>query len=94
MGQPRTTGRVALRVQRFAKNADIKIGSSAVYNDDQRSLEEPVKDHYVGEEDNDRNVGAVWAELERQRKVKDTAVELSSDHGFFLGEHHFSARRP
>jgi len=44
-------------------------------------------------EDNDRNVGAVWQELERQKLTADTAMLLSSDHGFFLGEHHLYDKR-
>ncbi len=38
-------------------------------------------------------MGAVWQELERQNIVNDTAVLLSSDHGFFLGEHHLYDKR-
>ncbi len=78
---------------RAVADADDKIGYSEVFSDDPRSLEELVKDHYVGVEDNDRNMGAVWKELERQRIVNDTAVLLSSDHGFFLGEHHLYDKR-
>ena len=52
-----------------------------------------MKNHYVGVEDNDRNVGAVLKELERQNLMNDTAILLSSDHGFFLGEHHFYDKR-
>ncbi len=48
---------------RAVAEADDKIGSSEVFTDDPRSLEELVKDHYAGVEDNDRNVGAVLAEL-------------------------------
>jgi arylsulfatase A-like enzyme len=78
---------------RAVADADNKIGYSEVANDDPRSLEELVKDHNAGVLDNDRNVGAVWHELERQNIVNDTAVLLSSDHGFFLGEHHFYDKR-
>lgn len=78
---------------RAVADADNKIGWSEVYSDDPRSLEELVKDHYVGVEDNDRNVGAVWQELERQKLTDKTAILLSSDHGFFLGEHHFYDKR-
>jgi arylsulfatase A-like enzyme len=78
---------------RAVAGADDKIGYSEVFSDDPRSLEELVKDHYVGVEDNDRNMGAVWKELERQKIVNDTAVLLSSDHGFFLGEHHLYDKR-
>ena len=78
---------------RAVADADDKIGYSEVFSDDPRSLEELVKDHYVGVKDNDRNVGAVWQELERQNIVNKTAVLLSSDHGFFLGEHHLYDKR-
>jgi arylsulfatase A-like enzyme len=78
---------------RAVADADDKIGYSEVANDDPRSLEELVKDHYEGVLDNDRNVGAVWRELDRQKIVNDTAFLLSSDHGFFLGEHHFYDKR-
>jgi arylsulfatase A-like enzyme len=78
---------------RAVADADDKIGYSEVFSDDPRSLEELVKDHYAGVEDNDRNVGAVWQELERQKIADDTAVLLSSDHGFFLGEHHLYDKR-
>ena len=78
---------------RAVANADNKIGSSEVFSDDPRSLEELVKDHYTGVEDNDRNMGAVWQELERQKITSQTAVLLSSDHGFFLGEHHLYDKR-
>lgn len=78
---------------RAVADADDKIGYSEVYSDDPRSLEELVKDHYVGVEDNDRNIGAVLKELERQNQLNQTAVLLSSDHGFFLGEHHLYDKR-
>lgn len=48
---------------RAVADADNKIGYSEVGSDDPRSLEELVKDHYVGVEDNDRNVGAILEEL-------------------------------
>lgn len=78
---------------RAVADADDKIGYSEVYFDDPRSLEELVKDHYVGVEDNDRNVGKVLHELERLRILDRTAIILSSDHGFFLGEHHLYDKR-
>jgi arylsulfatase A-like enzyme len=78
---------------RAVADADNKVGYSEVFSDDPRSLEELVKNHYVGVQDNDRNVGAVWQELERQNIVNDTAFLLSSDHGFFLGEHHLYDKR-
>lgn len=78
---------------RAVANADDKVGYSEVYSSLPRSLEELVKDHYVGVEDNDRNVGAVLQELERQKVLDDTAILLSSDHGFFLGEHHLYDKR-
>ncbi len=78
---------------RAVAGADDKIGYSEVFSDDPRSLEELVKDHYAGVEDNDRNVGAIWQELDRQKIADKTAVLLSSDHGFFLGEHHLYDKR-
>jgi arylsulfatase A-like enzyme len=78
---------------RAVADADNKVGYSEVFSDDPRSLEELVKNHYVGVQDNDRNVGAVWQELERQNIVNGTAFLLSSDHGFFLGEHHLYDKR-
>jgi arylsulfatase A-like enzyme len=78
---------------RAVATADNRIGEAEVGADDARSLEELVKDHYVGVEDNDRNVGAVMKELERQGELDRTAIVLSSDHGFFLGEHHFYDKR-
>jgi len=78
---------------RAVADADNKVGYTELYSDDPRSLEELVKDHYVGVEDNDRNVGAIWKELERQNATGNTAILLSSDHGFFLGEHHFYDKR-
>jgi arylsulfatase A-like enzyme len=74
-------------------DADNKIGYAEVGTDDPRSLEELVKDHYAGVQDNDRNVGAIWKELERLEVTDKTAILLSSDHGFFLGEHHFYDKR-
>jgi arylsulfatase A-like enzyme len=74
-------------------NGDNKIGSSEVGADDPRSLEELVKDHYAGVQDNDENVGRLIQELERQGQFDKTAILLSSDHGFFLGEHHFYDKR-
>jgi arylsulfatase A-like enzyme len=78
---------------RAVADADNKIGWSEVFTDDPRSLEELVKDHYAGVEDNDRNVGAVLQELDRQNLLDRTAVVLSSDHGFLLGEHHLYDKR-
>ncbi len=78
---------------RAVADADNKFGYSEVGSDDPRSLEELVKDHYAGVEDNDRNVGAVMAELQRQDALQNTAIVLTSDHGFFLGEHHLYDKR-
>ena len=78
---------------RAVADADDKIGYSEVYSDDPRSLEELVKDHYVGVEDNDRNIGAVLKVLEQQGQLEKTAVMITSDHGFFLGEHHLYDKR-
>ncbi len=78
---------------RSVAHGDNHIGDAEVGTDDPRSLEELVKDHYAGVQDNDENVGAVLKELERQSLMDKTAILLSSDHGFFLGEHHFYDKR-
>ncbi|MGH9524016.1 MAG: sulfatase family protein [Terriglobales bacterium] len=63
-----------------------KIGSTQVADDDPRSLEEVVKDHYAGTVSNDKHVGDVIGALDKNGHLNDTAILLSSDHGFFLGE--------
>jgi len=78
---------------RAVAEADNKIGTTAVFTDDPRSLEELVKDHYAGVESNDEDVGRVLEALEARHKLDDTVVMLSSDHGFFLGEHTFYDKR-
>jgi arylsulfatase A-like enzyme len=55
-------------------------------DDDARSLEELVKDHYTGVVSNDEAIGKVLHVLEDKRALDDTAILFSSDHGFFLGE--------
>ena len=70
-----------------------KIGSQYLQRDAPRSLEELVKDHYVGIESNDEDIGQVLEALEGQGLLDDTAVVWSSDHGFFLGEHRFYDKR-
>jgi arylsulfatase A-like enzyme len=78
---------------RAVAQADNKIGTTAVFMDDPRSLEELVKDHYVGVESNDEDVGLILSALEASHELDDTVVMLSSDHGFFLGEHTFYDKR-
>jgi arylsulfatase A-like enzyme len=78
---------------RAVAGADNKIGTTEVFMDDPRSLEELVKDHYVGVESNDQDVGLVLDALSAGNKLNDTAIMLSSDHGFFLGEHTFYDKR-
>jgi arylsulfatase A-like enzyme len=73
--------------------AHNKIGTTAVNDDDPRTLEEVVKNHYAGVVSNDEDVGLVLEALERQGKLDETAIMLSSDHGFFLGEHCFYDKR-
>ncbi|HEX3626078.1 MAG TPA: sulfatase [Verrucomicrobiae bacterium] len=74
-------------------DANDKIGSSMVGTDDARSLEELVKDHYAGVVNNDDHVGDVMNALEKRGQLDDTAILLSSDHGFFLGEWHLYDKR-
>ena len=78
---------------RAVAEAENKIGTTEVFVDNPRSLEELVKDHYVGVESNDEDVGLVMAALKAKGKLDDTAILLSSDHGFFLGEHTFYDKR-
>jgi arylsulfatase A-like enzyme len=74
-------------------DANDKIGSTTLGNDDPRTLEELVKDHYAGVVNNDDHVGNVLKALENQGQLDDTAILLSSDHGFFLGEWHLYDKR-
>ncbi|HLZ77413.1 sulfatase [Phenylobacterium sp.] len=78
---------------RAVAQADNKVATSRVFSDMPRSLEELVKDHYAGVESNDEDVGKVLAALSAKKMLDDTAVLLSSDHGFFLGEHTFYDKR-
>ena len=75
------------------KNAYNKIGTTVLGNDDPRSLEELVKDHFAGIVDNDQNAGKVMEALEKAGTLDDTAIVLSADHGFFLGEWRFYDKR-
>jgi arylsulfatase A-like enzyme len=68
------------------KEANNKIGTSIMGSDDPRSLEETVKNHYAGVVTNDDCARRVLETLEHLGKMDDTAIVLSSDHGFFLGE--------
>jgi arylsulfatase A-like enzyme len=70
-----------------------KVGFQFLENDAPRSLEELVKDHYVGVESNDDDMGRIFQVLRDKNIVDDTAVVWSSDHGFFLGEHCFYDKR-
>jgi arylsulfatase A-like enzyme len=75
------------------KNADNKIGTTVLGDDDPRSLEELVKDHYAGVLSNDENAGKIMDAIEKAGTLDDTAIILSSDHGFFLGEWRFYDKR-
>lgn len=70
-----------------------KIGEQFVTSDQPRSLEELVKDHYCGVRSNDEDIGQIFAVLEQEGVVNETAIVWSSDHGFFLGEHRFYDKR-
>jgi arylsulfatase A-like enzyme len=78
---------------RAVAEAENKIGTTEVGDDDPRSLEELVKDHYAGVESNDEDVSRLLDSLAARGKLDDTAIMLSSDHGFFLGEHTFYDKR-
>ncbi len=64
---------------------DNKIGTVDNLNAT-RSLEEVVKDYCAGLTAIDENIGRVFHWLDETQKTDDTAIVLSSDHGFFLGE--------
>jgi len=67
-------------------DADNKIGTIVMGNDDPRCVEELVKDYYAGLVDVDENMGRFLDYLAQSRQLDDTAVMQTSDHGFFLGE--------
>jgi arylsulfatase A-like enzyme len=67
-------------------DANNKIGTTILGDDNPRTLEEVVKDHYAGVVDNDENLGRVVDLLERSGTLDASAVIVTSDHGFFLGE--------
>ncbi len=69
------------------RDADNKVGTAEVFMDDPRSVEELVKNHYVGVQSNDEDVGKLLGILEKRNELDDSIIMLSSDHGFFLGEH-------
>ena len=75
------------------RQAYSKIGTTVLGDDDPRSLEELVKDHHVGVVANDDSVRRILEALERMGKLDDTAIILSSDHGYFLGEWRFYDKR-
>ncbi|MBV9766676.1 MAG: sulfatase [Acidobacteriaceae bacterium] len=81
------------RKARAVQQARNRIGSCYLTSDDPRSLEELAKDHLVGALSNDQDVGLVFRTLEEKGVLDDTAILLCSDHGFFLGEHHFYDKR-
>ena len=67
-------------------DANNKIGTTLLGDDDPRTLEEVVKDHYAGVVNNDENLGRLIDWLEHTGKLDDTIIIVTSDHGFFLGE--------
>jgi arylsulfatase A-like enzyme len=69
--------------------AENKIGNFP----DMRSLEELVKDHYAGVAGADDNLGRVLDCLTKTGELDDTAVFVTSDHGFLLGEWHCIDKR-
>jgi arylsulfatase A-like enzyme len=64
---------------------DNKIGTVENMNAT-RTLEEVVKDYNAGLVDVDENIGRIFNLLEKKNELDETAILLSSDHGFFLGE--------
>ncbi|MGA2985526.1 MAG: sulfatase [Terriglobia bacterium] len=70
-------------------NADNKIGTFA----DMRTLESLAKDHYATVVAADDNLGRVLDHLTKTGQLDDTAVFVTSDHGFMLGEWHCLDKR-
>jgi arylsulfatase A-like enzyme len=66
-------------------DAENKIGTFDTH-DAIRSLEELVKDYYAGLVAVDDNIGRVLDWLDKSKKIDDTVILQSSDHGYFLGE--------
>lgn len=64
---------------------DNKIGTVENLNA-ARTLEEVVKDYNAGLVAVDENIGRIFRCLEMKNELDSTAILLSSDHGFFLGE--------
>ncbi|MGH9328775.1 MAG: sulfatase/phosphatase domain-containing protein [Terriglobia bacterium] len=77
----------------FFKYTTNKIGTTVFAGDAARSLEELVKDHYVGVVTNDDCMGRIFDALERTGKMDDTVIVVSADHGYFLGEWRFYDKR-
>ena len=71
------------------KNADMKIGDF----DDVKSFQKFATDYYAVLTAVDENVGRVMKALEEKELVDDTAVNFSSDNGFFVGEWNFFDKR-
>jgi arylsulfatase A-like enzyme len=69
--------------------ADNKIGSFV----DVRTLESLVKDHYASIVAADDNLGLVLNQLTQTKQLDDTAVFITADHGFMLGEWHSMDKR-
>ncbi len=67
-------------------DADNKVGTTILGNDDPRSLEELVKDYYAGLIAVDENIGRVFDWLAQSGQLDDTIILHCADHGFFLGE--------
>lgn len=73
------------------KRATNKIG--ILNRGDVRTLESVVKDHYAGTVDADDNLGRLMKALEQQGQLDNTAIVITADHGFFLGEWHMFDKR-
>lgn len=71
---------------RALADANNKIGTVILGNDDPRCLEELVKDYCAGLVAIDENIGRVLDHLTHTGQLDDTIILHTSDHGFFLGE--------
>lgn len=77
---------------RVFADAENKIGATDT-DDTARSLDELVKDYYVGLVTVDENIGRIFQYFEKFGKLEDTAILQTSDYGFFLGERRLFDKR-
>ena len=78
-GKPRAFAEADDVIGTYSRNSRTKSNCA-------RSLEETVKDYYAGIVAADENAGKLFQALTDMRKLDETCIMFSADHGFFLGE--------